>query len=264
MQIYKNNRMKKHCLLVIIVVLTIGMPALRAQETAPFSRMNLALRFSTMGVGLELATPVGAHVNARAGAEMLPVSLGYQNYSLDSYSDRLAPAFGYVPEYRAKGKINMVHGHLLADIYPTSRGIFHFTAGAYVGTSKIGIQGRLVDPNNQQVTLQPGYEWPTLDVDGYEVETTNGRADLDLLLGNAVKPYLGIGLGRAVTQRGFGVKFELGVLYQGDYTLKQDGRTLNLKNTSEVEGENIEMINDYARWAEWWPMINLQFTFKLY
>ncbi|MDR1602917.1 MAG: hypothetical protein LBS42_10890 [Tannerella sp.] len=249
---------------MIIVVTTIGLPALRAQETAPFSQMNLALRLSTMGVGLELATPLGAHINARAGADVLPFSLGYQNYSLDSYSDRLEPAFGYVPLYRAKGKINMVHGHLLADIHPVSRGIFHFTAGAYVGTNQIEIQGRLVDGNSQPVVLQPNYEWPTLNVDGYEVATEDGRANLDLVLGNTVKPYLGIGLGKAVTKRGFGVKFELGMLYQGDYTLKQDGHTLNLKNTNEVEGENIEMINDYAEWAEWWPVINLQFTFKLY
>jgi hypothetical protein len=265
MQIYKINKMKKHLFLIVIFT-TIGLPAMsQAQKTAPFSRMNIALRLSTVGVGLEVATPLGAHVNARAGANILPYSLNYQNYSLDSYSDRLEPAFGYVPQYRAKGKIDMLHGHLLADIHPLSRGIFHFTAGAYVGTSKIGIQGLLVDPSNQPVKLEPNYEWPLLNVDGYEVRTDGGRANLDLILGNTVKPYLGIGIGRSVlAKKSVGIKFELGMLYQGDYTLKQDGRILNLKNSTEVEGENIEMINDYARWAQWWPMINLQFVFKLY
>ncbi|MDR0757379.1 MAG: hypothetical protein LBF85_05995, partial [Tannerella sp.] len=207
---------------MIIVVSTIGLPAMmQAQETAPFSRMNLALRASTMGVGLEVATPLGSHINARLGANVLPYSLEYQNYSLDSYSDRLEPAFGYVPSYRARGRISIAHGHLLADIHPLARGIFHFTAGVYVGTSKIGIQGRMVDESNQPVVLQPGYEWPTLNMDGYEVETDGGQADIDLVLGNSVKPYFGIGLGKAVTNRGFGVKFEIGALYQGDYTLRQ-------------------------------------------
>ncbi|MDR1406649.1 MAG: hypothetical protein LBJ23_01210 [Tannerella sp.] len=261
--------MKKHYFFVITaiaVAATTVWPTLRAQETAPFSQMNLALKFSTMGAGLELATPLGSYLNMRAGADMLPLSSqGYDNYSLNSYSDDLEPAFGFTPEYRAKGKIQMIHGHLLADIYPTSRSIFHLTVGAYVGTSQIKIQGSIVDPkNNAQAELLEGYEWPDLNIDGYEVTTKDGRANLDLLLGNAVKPYLGIGLGRAVTRKSFGVKFELGVLYQGDYTLKQDGRILNLKNTDEIEGEDISLINDYAKWIKWWPMLNLQFSFRLY
>ncbi|MDR1332295.1 MAG: hypothetical protein LBK07_09355 [Tannerella sp.] len=256
--------MKKHYLLVIIVFATMGFSALHAQETAPFGRMNLALRLSTMGVGLELATPLGRHVDARAGVDALPFSLGYDNYSLNSYAADLEPAFGYVPEYRAKGKLQMVHGHLLADIYPSAHGIFHITAGAFVGTSRVRIQGTMVDASNGPVTLLPGYEWPVINIDGYDVTTDDGRANLDLMLGNTVKPYVGIGLGRAVTQRGFGVKFELGVLYQGDYTLKQDGRTLNLKNTDGADDKDIELIGEYAEWANWWPMVNLQFTFRMY
>jgi hypothetical protein len=257
--------MKKHCLFMIIAVAMIELPAmLRAQKTAPFSQINLALGMSTMGGGLELATPLGAHINARAGADVLPFSLGYTNYSLESYSDILEPAFGYVPNYRAKTAFNMRHGHLLADIHPVSRGIFHFTAGAYIGTSRIRIQGLLVDANDQPVTLQPDYEWPTVNIDGYEVKTDGGHADLDLILGNAVKPYLGIGLGNAVTNRGFGVKFELGALYQGDYTLKQNDRILNLKDKNEAGGEDISMLGKFTEWAKWWPMINLQFTFKLH
>jgi hypothetical protein len=235
-----------------------------AQETTPFSRMNLALRLSTTGVGLELATPLSAHVNARAGVDVLPYNLGYDNYSLNSYSDKLEPAFGYVPAYRAKAKIDMLHGHLLADIHPSANGIFHFTAGAYIGTSQIKINGTLVDPSNQQAVLQPNYEWPIVNIDGYPVKTDDGYANLDLVLGNTVKPYLGVGIGKAVTEKRFGVKFEVGVLYQGDYTLKQDGQVLNVNNTNEVEGESIEVFHEYAKWTKWWPMVNLQFTFGLY
>ncbi|MDR1403626.1 MAG: hypothetical protein LBJ60_08005 [Tannerellaceae bacterium] len=249
---------------VIAVVATTVWPSLHAQETTPFSRVNLALRFSTVGVGLELATPLGSHLNLRAGAGTLPLSLGYSNYSLSSYSGDLEPSFGYMPDYRAKVKVEMVHGHVLADIYPASHGIFHLTVGAYAGRSQIGIQGSVVNSsNNEPAVLLPGYSWPVVNIDGYEVETENGRANLDLVLGNAVKPYLGIGLGRAVTQRGFGVKFELGMLYQGDYTLKQDGRILNINDSDEVEGKDISFINKYSKWSKWWPMINLQFSFRV-
>jgi hypothetical protein len=253
--------MRKHYLLAIIVIATMGEPALYAQEMAPFSRMNLALRFSTMGVGLELATPLGLHIDVRAGADALPLSLDYRNYSLDNYADDLSPAFGYIPEYRAKEKIQMMHGHLLADIYPLARGIFHFTAGAFIGTSQVRIQGTMVDANNGLVALQPGYEWPVVNIDGYDIKTDDGRADLSLILGNTVKPYVGIGLGRAAARR-FGVKFELGMLFQGGYTLKQNGRVLNLQNMDKAE--DIGLVNDYAEWAKWWPMINLQFSFRLY
>jgi hypothetical protein len=256
--------MKKHYLLVTTVIATMGLSVLHAQETAPFSRMNLALRLSTMGAGLELATPLGSHFDARAGVDVLPFSSGYLNYSLDDDATALEPAFGYVPEYRARGEIKMVHGHLLADIYPSARGIFHVTAGVFVGTSRIRLQGTMVDANNGPVTLLPNAEWPVVNIGGYDVETDGGRANLDMTLGSAVKPYLGIGLGRAVTQKRFGVKFELGVLRQGDYTLKQDGRVLNLSNADGIEGADIGLISDYAEWMKWWPMINLQFTFRLY
>ncbi|MDR2119901.1 MAG: hypothetical protein LBP64_03380 [Tannerella sp.] len=259
--------MKRHyffTIMIVVIATTLPSATLRAQETAPFSRLELGLRLSTAGIGLEAATPLGAHINVRAGANLLPYSMDYRNYPLNSYSDRLEPAFGYVPEYRAKGKLNMLHGHLLADIHPLARGIFHFTAGVFIGKSQIGIQGLLVDPNNRPVELQPNYEWPVLNVDGYDVDTEGGHADIDLVLGNTVKPYLGIGLGKAVTRKSIGIKLELGAFYQGDYTLKQNGHVLNLKNTNEIEGESIEMINDYARLAQWWPMLNLQFMFKVY
>jgi hypothetical protein len=255
--------MKKFYFFMTIVLATIGLPALlHAQENTPFSRMNLAIGASTLGGGLELATPLGSHINARLGADVLPVSLPYSNYSLDSHSDKLEAAIGYMPEYRAGGTVKLMHGHLLADIHPFSRGIFHFTAGAYFGTNRIRIEGLLVDPNNNPVTLQPDYDWPAVDINGYEVTTEGGRIDLDFILGNVVKPYLGIGLGNAVTNRRFGVKFELGMLYQGNYTLKQNGRILDLKD--EVGGEDISIINTIAQLTKWWPMINLQFTFNLY
>jgi hypothetical protein len=143
----------------------------------------------------------------------------------------LVPAFGYVPEYRAKRDIKLTHGHLLADIYPSSHGIFHFTAGAFIGTSRVRIQGLLVDANNNNApaTLLPDGYWPVTDLDGYEIRTDGGRADLEMTIGGTVKPYVGIGLGRAVTRKRFGVKFEIGVLRQGDtHSARTDGHSTSL------------------------------------
>jgi hypothetical protein len=270
-QLKKKKKMKKHYLLPIIVAITMGMPALHAQDAAQAGRMNLALRFSTMGAGLELATRLGSHFDVRAGADMLPVSLGEDNYSLDGVAADMTPAFGYVPDYRIKGDIKMTHGHVLADIYPVSRGIFHITAGAFIGTSRINMKGVLVDANNKPAELLPdvnGY-WPELNLDGYEIPTDGGRADLEMTIGSTVKPYLGIGLGRSVTRKRFGVKFELGVLRQGDYTIRQNGRLLDHIGTGNLSGDGaentaVELLDDYAEWMKWYPMVNLQFTFKLF
>ncbi|GHU56980.1 hypothetical protein FACS189411_09160 [Bacteroidia bacterium] len=233
----------------------------QAQEYNPFSHVTVGLSASTLGVGLEAATPLSKNFNARAGIDYVGFNAGYVNFDLDDNSSALYDAIGYVPNYRAKIGFDQFHGHLLADFYPMTNGVFHLTAGVYLGSSKINVDGFLADQNDQPATLKPGFEWPSINLDGYDVPLTNGRANVGFLLRNAVKPYIGLGLGKFVTKHRLGFKFDFGAFYQGDYSVKQNGKKINLDDT---ELNNFEDIDQYTKWLKWWPVINFQLTYRIF
>lgn len=247
--------------ILLILVLTCSITTIWAQDQKAFSHFNIALRASTTGVGLEAATPLHKNFNARAGFNFIGFNTGYHNFDLDDNNNELYDAIGFIPNYRMKAKFNLAHGHLLADYHPLAKGIFHITAGVYLGSNKTKAKGFLSDENNNMVELQDGFEWPILDFDGHEINTEGGRIDLDLRLGNAIKPYLGFGLGHAVTQKRLGFKFELGVLYQGDYSLKQNGKKVSF---SDTEINNFQDVDKYTKWLKWWPMLNFQLTYNIF
>jgi hypothetical protein len=239
---------------------------LHAQEdTAPFSHLNLSLRASTGGFGLEAATPLGNYFNARAGVDYFGYQSRYYDILItDNSENELYNAFGYIPDYHAKGKLSLAHGRLLADYHPTG-GIFHLTAGVYLGNFNANVNGYLADRNNvnQPAQLKDGYDWPTLDLDGHEIDLTDGKADLDVQFGGFVKPYFGLGVGRAVTHQRVGFKFEIGVLYMGDYTLRQNGEKLNLK-AGNSDTQEIADIDRYLSLMQWYPAISFQLSFRLF
>lgn len=250
----------KHCFLILVLACAIHFSA-KSQDYSLFSHLNVGLRVSTMGIGVEAATPLNDYFRARAGFDILTFKTSYFDISLNDYSDDLYDSFGYVPDYRLKAKLGMFHGHLLADFHPIPSGIFHITAGVFLGSTKVTADGYLADSNGKESELLPGKEWPHLELDGRIIDVTGGRAKLDLQLGLPVKPYVGVGIGRSVTKSRLGFKFELGVLYQGDYTLKQGGHKLELSDTGI---DTLEDVDKYTKWLQFWPMVNFQLTYRIF
>jgi len=257
--------MKQRILIWATLAIISTLP-LQAQDepSAPFSRLNVALRVATTGIGLEAATPLSNHFNARLGVDYFGYKSRYYDILIKDKQNDLYDAFGYVPDYHAKGTLGLLHGRLLADYHPGG-GIFHLTAGVYVGNFNANVNGYLADRDNvnQPAKLKDGYEWPSIDFDGQKIDLTNGYADLDLTLGNAVKPYIGLGLGRAVTRRNVGFKVELGVLYLGDYTLRQNGKKLNISGGSADVSE-VADVHEYLQALQWYPMLSFQLSYRLF
>jgi len=226
-----------------------------------FNHLNLSLRLNTLGFGLEAATPLNEQFVLRGGFDLFPISFGNHTYSLRKEFSQLEYAFGYIPQYRGKAKVNFFNGHVLADFYPIKTGIFHITAGVFIGSNKATLDGFLSDPNDNPAKLLPGYEWPVFEYGNHRIDLTGGNLDFDLKLGNVIKPYVGVGLGRAFSKNKFGFKVELGVMYQGDYTLKQNGSEFRFGDIILSDGKDAE---DYEKWLKWWPMLNFQLTYRIF
>lgn len=225
------------------------------------SHLNVSAGVSTLGFTFEAATPITESLKLRAGFDVFNFNTKQYDFDIDDNEGSLHDAFGFTPTYEAKGSLNAFHGHALVDYYPFKKGILHFTAGVYLGSNKIKAKGILTDGDGNPAELRPGYEWPTIDFDGKQLNIDNGRIDAELELGQTIKPYFGIGLGRAVSKRRLGVKFELGVLYQGDYTLRQNGQ--KVVSTSDVEA-SIQDADQVTKWLKWWPMVNLQINYRIF
>ncbi|MDR2534235.1 MAG: hypothetical protein LBC81_05645 [Tannerellaceae bacterium] len=255
-----NMRIKKNILCCIILTAFV-FPALAQEYVAPFSQYSVALKTSTMGYGLEVASPVNDKFVLRAGLNLTAgFQSEYMNIALPDETNELYDAFGYVPDYRAKLGMNFVNGNILVDYHPA--GIFHITAGLYLGQSNFGLQGFLADWGNynEPAVLKPGYSWPTVDLGDQELVLTDGRANLDLQLGGIVKPYFGIGVGRAISKNNkLSVKFEIGAIYLGPYSLKQDNRKINLASSTD---SNVKDVHNVLKQIIAYPILNLQLSWR--
>lgn len=240
-----------------------------AQEAFwPFSHLGIGVKVSTLGYGFEAATPLSDLFIVRIGIHLTNgLGTGYINFPIPDDKDDngiyLSDRFGYVPDYRAKMGPDFTHGNLLLDFHP--QGIFHFTAGLFLGTSNFKLNGYLSDyrNNNKLAILNQSYEWPTIDIGGEKVDLTDGRSNIDLQIGSRnINPYFGVGVGRAVPKNNrLAFKFELGGLWMRGYTLTNNAQALDI---SMSEQELLRDLHHYLiKYAKVWPMLNLQLSFRL-
>lgn len=229
-------------------------------DKAFLSHLSIALRASTLGGGIQLATPINDYFKLRAGLDYMNFETSNIDISLDDPDGTFQQSFGYTPDYKMKGKLNLTHGNVLVDFHPT-KGIFHITAGFFIGTNKIKADGLLVDSEGNKAELKAGESWPTINFDGYKLDTKDGIVNAELQLGKVIKPYLGLGLGRAIANKRVSFMFELGAMYQGDYSLRQNGKKLDV---SKGLSENFDDIDTYTKLLKWWPMLNFQISYKIF
>jgi len=226
------------------------------------SHLSVGLRASTLGVGIQAATPINKYFKLRAGIDYIGFKTSTFDIGLDDPNGEFDRAFGYTPDYSMKGEMNFTNGNILVDYHPTG-GIFHLTGGVFVGANKLKARGFLADYNGNPATLKEGEtRWPTVDFDGHQLILDNANLNADLQLGGIIKPYFGFGLGRAVSKNNrLTFKFELGVIYQGKYSLKQNGKKVDVIDNA---AENFEDIDTYTNLLKWWPMMNFQLSYRIF
>jgi hypothetical protein len=245
------------------------MPAAAQESFKPFGGLAVGVKLSPfMGYGLELATPLSNKFILRGGVTLTNgVETPDVNINLPDTDDNLYDAFGYVPQYKAKLGAHFTHGNILVDFHPA--GIFHLTAGVFIGSSTFKVEGKLVDwraghEGEDAVLLDPStHSWPTIEFGNQELTLDGGKANIDLKLGDsAIKPYFGLGVGRAIAKNSrVAFKFELGVMYHGQYSLKQNGTVLDLSSSSE---ETVRDIHDILKLVNVWPQMNFQLSYRIF
>ena len=252
--------------IVLVLCLSTVFGAFAQNDFKAFDNLGIGLKASPfLGYGLEAATGLNNRLILRMGLTTTQgIRFGEYNVGLGFDEDYINERFGYEPEFRAKPLLKFTHGNLLLDYHPG--GIFHVTVGAFAGASIFAVNGYLVDSRNNKAELLPGQSWPSLELGDQILDMPNGRASVDFRLGNAIKPYFGLGLGRAVAKnKRVAFKFELGVLYQGNsYALKQNGKLLDLSKSNEEELKDIHKLLTESWYVRFWPQMNFALSYRIF
>lgn len=253
--------MKKFLSLCLAAALLLSAGA-RAQV---FDRLALGVGTGTDGLGLELVAPLGDHVDVRLGYGLGPGLVSIKGSGLVSVPEHPGAASSPSVQVPMKVKLGMNDARLLFNFYPGLSG-FHFTVGAYLGSPRV-LRALLWD-------MPADYNTAGLDVDGYLVKATAGQLPVSLYAsgiggpGFAVKPYVGIGFGRPISNRPVSFSFDLGAQYQGKPGVwaQGEGVTGRLKavEITDCLSEIRSFVDDYGKYLTFWPTINFHVYFKLF
>jgi hypothetical protein len=231
-----------------------------------FNHLSLGVGMGVDGIGMEVALPIGSFVDVRAGYSINPGLIGVRLLEVP------------VPEhpgYTAGGNVNVPltlrlgnnSGRLLFNFYPIPKADFHITAGVFLGSPRF-LRGTL---NN----MPEDYNTVGLDVDGYLVKAHSGTMEAALCASGigseifAVKPYVGLGYGRAVKEdKRISWSVDLGVQYQGKASLRANGEGLTgrIKQVpiSASELEALGKMEQYLAYTSFWPTLQFHLYVRLF
>ncbi len=254
--------MKLERLLFSIAAMMLLLP-LAAQEKEQSDmrfgkHLTLGGEIGTMGIGLEVATPLHPNIRLRAGIVALPfalrehyvqgvdlVSMKGNSYDymaaqnteiLQALSEAGLPltSSGMPETVDMEEKLRRIEGKLLLDFYPEANGCFYVSLGVYVGGShQRKVQGdvepmyaRAVEMANVYLPADDQLEYFMYDEQHayytYKVGVpSSGKISYSRRI-LPVKPYVGIGFGRMLPKRKLGCHFDLGVLYRGRWKVDSD------------------------------------------
>lgn len=233
-------------------------------EKKHFNQVGLSAGISTMGISLELVTTLSSRFDVRGGINYMPPLLRISDditVQDDVLRDRVG---GYYPDYRVKFKPNLINGHILFDFYPKETSTFRIVAGTYIGRSELRAEGVLVNPETKQrsVLVDQTEGWPNLIVDGRSVNIDKGRLDANIRMGGVIKPYVGVGFGHTIPggDKSMTMNWDIGVVIQTTHSIWQDG--VKADKVTDYGSDAID-IDKYVDAVKVWPMVRMQFSFKL-
>ena len=254
--------MKKSHLLSILAVFALSANA----GAQAFNHLSLGVGGGTDGLSFELAAPLGSHVQLRVG---YGTAVGLIGYTVKDVSIPEHPASAYSADVKCPLKINlgMSDARVLFNIYPGRSG-FHFTVGAYAGYARYA--------RGTMTGMPSDYNMTGLEIDGYLVKATNGQMKAELRapgLGSnsfGVKPYVGIGYGRAVrADRRVTFSFDLGAQYQGKSSLWASGESITgrVKDVQFTEKDVpgvTSALGEVSKYLMFWPTVHLHLYVRLF
>ena len=159
-----------------------------AAQSKPAAHASVAVRVSTLGLGVKASVLAGPNVALR---------LGYSGYSYSRTQTSKDVSYD--------GHLKLSSVSALADVYPSKSGTFHLTGGLLFNSNRITATGKPSSIDGTQTYTLNGMTYTAADVG-----TLDGRASFQ-----KTAPYLGLGFGKPAGASPVQFLFDLGVVFQG-------------------------------------------------
>ncbi len=232
-----------------------------------FNHLGAGVSLGLDGIGIEASTTATQWAGVRAGINFFPgitVNPSDIDYNRNGKDGKLG----------LKAKFKKVDGKILIDGYPFgAKSSFHVTAGLFFGNSEFITVDLKEDPN---APINGGIIPAKNNPIGYAVDPDeNGIIKLRMKY-NSVKPYIGIGIGRAVPtgNKRIAVAADLGVQFHGspkvqayspegrgwmDIEANDFGALLKEKDLKDVE-DAFDLIDK----IKVWPVLHVRVTGRIF
>lgn len=195
---------------------------------------SIALRFGTLGIGLEVSKLLIGHVGVRVGANYFKVSTTKDQSNVTYDASLKLQAFS-----------------ALIDLFPGNRGSFHFTGGLMTDPAKVTATGK---PDASGTFTLNGNTYNTA-----QVGTLTGEAKFP-----GVGPYVGIGFGTPAKDGG-AIKFlfDLGaVIGKATVSLNATGAAANPSLAADLKAQQTKTQNDVQKYAKVYPVLSFGLAYR--
>ena len=219
-----------------------------------FNSLGLGLSVSTVGVGLEVSTPIGNYLALRGGVSFMPKFTVTDEVNADLKG--VPQGYPQSAEVELEGSTKRTTGELLLTLYPFRSNGFFVAAGASFGGDKfVQITGH--SDELRQLIAAGGSAGLQIGDVSIPVDQ-NGNVSGGLKV-SAVRPYVGLGYGRAVPSKRINFMLDAGVQLHGTPEVYSDfGQVDQLM--AEVDNDFTDIINK----LKVYPVIRFRICGKLF
>ena len=249
-----------------------------------FNHLSIGLNIGTPGIGIDVSAPITRYVAVRAGVNFFPTIKWSDDFYFGGASEYNSLRYNHpelnLPETSLgssedvdyEASIHNTTGHVLFDIYPGKNAAFHFTLGAYFGGGNV-IQAknkekgifRGISQYNNFVEQHPEAGYDKIGVefdDNYLLEPDDDGNVQGNIHVSGFRPYVGIGVGRAIPKNRMGFQFDFGVMFWNKPKVYCQGHELT-KMPDEYGDSDDGDIMKIAKHVIGYPVINFRIITKI-
>lgn len=201
-----------------------------------FNHVGVGVHAATTGFGFEVATPITKFVTLRAGASFMP-SFSFNAEVDGEYSVEGQPSGHGTFDMDVNASLKRTQGSVIFNVHPFGdKSSFYVAAGGYFGGASI-----LSLTGHSEELMKLPQEHPYIEIGDYKLPVDEGGNVSGSLRAASFRPYLGIGMGRAVPKGRLHFGVELGVQFMGHMKVYNGNHELDKQ----------EFLNNDDDWQKW-------------
>lgn len=234
------------------------------------NHLGVGVGVGTEGISIDAAVCFSKYLSARVGVNMMP-NFEFKDDIEFSESFTYNPGIpGVTPQtVNHEGFVTATAGtkrttvDVKLDFYPFPEASSFFISGglSFGGKQVISLTGEADAATKEWIDKGQSFG---IDLDGYELLIDNdGTVSATAEVKN-VRPYLGLGFGRAIPKGRLGLRFEAGVQFQQKpQLLDADGKDL-LETVGNLDKNTSNTISDVLDYMQVYPCIKLSLRGRIF